>query len=375
MSMSAKSRLSLQFDETVRFRVAYSTINTGGNGAQVWANNVIHNLLGSGVAEYETNAVSIDVRSGSGGTAWADGNPNTPNIPSSNFFANPFNGQTVLWSFSELDKSLALFGETFLNYIKSYSSYVPTDDGEPPVSTDPDDSAGVNLTMPIVGGLGHTGKIFGGIPTQVQAGPSAGARVTGYTVNSEHAPLTSIVIPSQPEGGENLSISFNEQTLPLVAGQEIDFGPDGAQRFTISGFDPTAPDFTAADLVMGLQFAEEGLASLAAVPILFIPPGDHNENGLVDAADYVVWRKNGGAQDVYDTWRANFGQPSGGATEPQSPVSDSAEPTSAAVPEPATLAILLTAILADFTRRRTVRSNRGAMNHFGLIAASHSSQS
>jgi hypothetical protein len=38
--------------------------------------------------------------------------------------------------------------------------------------------------------------------------------------------------------------------------------------------------------------------------------GDHNDNGSVDAADYVTWRNDPpayGGQQGYDTWRANFG--------------------------------------------------------------------
>ena len=77
--------------------------------------------------------------------------------------------------------------------------------------------------------------------------------------------------------------------------------------------------------------------------------GDYNDNGAVDAADYVVWRKQlvsnpgqtlpndatlGVDFDDYITWRANFGNstPSGAA---------------AAVPEPASalLAGLLTVLM------------------------------
>ena len=42
--------------------------------------------------------------------------------------------------------------------------------------------------------------------------------------------------------------------------------------------------------------------------------GDFNEDGVVDAADYVVWRKGLGTtytQKDYDTWRAHFGQTAG----------------------------------------------------------------
>jgi formylglycine-generating enzyme required for sulfatase activity len=53
--------------------------------------------------------------------------------------------------------------------------------------------------------------------------------------------------------------------------------------------------------------------------------GDFNGDGMVDAADYVVWRKMNGTPEQYDEWRANFGMtsPGGGSSHP------------ASVPEPA----------------------------------------
>jgi fibronectin-binding autotransporter adhesin len=42
-------------------------------------------------------------------------------------------------------------------------------------------------------------------------------------------------------------------------------------------------------------------------------PGDHNADGSVDAADYVVWRKSIGTQQAYDAWRSNFGRTSSGS--------------------------------------------------------------
>jgi hypothetical protein len=54
-------------------------------------------------------------------------------------------------------------------------------------------------------------------------------------------------------------------------------------------------------------------AVLSAAPP---PTGDYNNDGTVDAADYVVWRKsNINGQQGYDDWRANFGK-SGGPTGP-----------------------------------------------------------
>jgi hypothetical protein len=85
----------------------------------------------------------------------------------------------------------------------------------------------------------------------------------------------------------------------------------------------------------------------------FIPvtPGDYNRDATVDAADYVVWRKGLGTtytQADYDVWRANFGQTigSGGALP-------SADPLPIAVPEPATLTLMVMAIVVYCARRRS----------------------
>jgi hypothetical protein len=73
-------------------------------------------------------------------------------------------------------------------------------------------------------------------------------------------------------------------------------------------------------------------------------PGDFNLNGKVDAADYVVWRKNNGTQADYNLWRSHFGQTAGGAGA-------SAGSPSALVPEPAIQVMLLVAALIMYFRR------------------------
>jgi hypothetical protein len=68
-------------------------------------------------------------------------------------------------------------------------------------------------------------------------------------------------------------------------------------------------------------------------------PGDFNLDGIVNAADYVFWRKNINTPEAYDQWRANFGASLGGGA-----VDGSA--TSGAVPEPAGMALVLISVLA-----------------------------
>lgn len=81
-------------------------------------------------------------------------------------------------------------------------------------------------------------------------------------------------------------------------------------------------------------------------------PGDNNHDGNIDAADYVVWRKNDGRQASYDAWRANFGLTlftGSGAAIP------SADTLSTAVPEPSTLVLLMFAAIGACLNRSLPR--------------------
>lgn len=74
--------------------------------------------------------------------------------------------------------------------------------------------------------------------------------------------------------------------------------------------------------------------------------GDHNGDGTVDAADYVLWRKDpanhGGEPGGYDDWKANFAETGPGSGG------------SGAVPEPGTAALAIVSLLMTglFGRRR-----------------------
>ncbi len=99
----------------------------------------------------------------------------------------------------------------------------------------------------------------------------------------------------------------------------------------------------------------EGVYLTSALGATFgTPPllvGDYNNNGVVDAADFVVWRKNDGTstslandplggtigQGQYDNWRVHFGEALGSGVGGNSNIS---------VPEPATLALLILAVAA-----------------------------
>jgi hypothetical protein len=113
-------------------------------------------------------------------------------------------------------------------------------------------------------------------------------------------------------------------------------------RSALSG-DPIAFQATFADGSQGMYIWTR--------PVL---AGDYNSNGIVDAADYVAWRKGLGTtytQADYDVWRAQFGQIAGGSG------ASVASHSNAAVPEPLSAPLLLlgTIIVGSSIHRRTAR--------------------
>jgi hypothetical protein len=82
---------------------------------------------------------------------------------------------------------------------------------------------------------------------------------------------------------------------------------------------------------------------------LFRLPGDFNGDGVVDGADYILWRKGQSPShipDDYNVWRANFGQIASSGTALAA--GDSSSPA----PEPATIGLSLLAFFARACCRR-----------------------
>jgi autotransporter-associated beta strand protein len=70
---------------------------------------------------------------------------------------------------------------------------------------------------------------------------------------------------------------------------------------------------------------------LVLAPVNATLTGDYNEDGVVDAADYVLWRSNpssyGGDPQGYNDWVANFGATSGSGSAPLAAATAVPEPT------------------------------------------------
>jgi len=155
----------------------------------------------------------------------------------------------------------------------------------------------------------------------------------------------------------------NAADVHLAAGTLLELNTSGATDIIDSLFIDGAsqPAGIWGAVGSGAQFTSELLAGSGFLQVsTFVPPplwGDYNENGTVDAGDYVVWRDAmdsgtalpnddtpGVGADDYQRWRTSFGQTNlgNGAT------------SNAAVPEPASavLACVAGGVLHRFLARR-----------------------
>jgi autotransporter-associated beta strand protein len=88
----------------------------------------------------------------------------------------------------------------------------------------------------------------------------------------------------------------------------------------------------------------------SSISLLVSIPGDFNLDGVVDGADFLIWRKDNGPQTDYDMWRANYGRAAGSG-------SGAGLGGSASVPEPEALVLLLSSLLLwPYVRGRSSRN-------------------
>jgi hypothetical protein len=106
------------------------------------------------------------------------------------------------------------------------------------------------------------------------------------------------------------------------------------------------------------------LALIDNVQVAYLPrywPGDFNRDDVVDAADYVLWRKGVGttfSTSDYEVWRRNFGARSSSAA--------AAAGAFAAVPEPSIVSVVVAGVIGLATR--TSRTLAAILSNRRVIA-------
>jgi hypothetical protein len=209
-------------------------------------------------------------------------------------------------------------------------------------------SSGSSATF--FGSYGGTGTTGGG-DLHFEADLSPGSSPATVTFDN-HVVLGSTAVTKIELGGTTLG-QFDQ--LHINGKFELDgtlqlslidgFAPAAGNSFDILDWTTLSGTFTSLTLpsLSGLawdtsQLYNTGVIRLTSSGIL----GDYNHNGVVDAADYVVWRKTDGTPEAYNIWRAHFGQTIGSGSASQT----------AAVPEPPTLVSLCLGAVVLVSLRR-----------------------
>jgi hypothetical protein len=193
------------------------------------------------------------------------------------------------------------------------------------------------LTSTSGGGLAISAAgVFYGTPTSTRYG----------TYNSVTGAYTNITAPALPAGvGAYTALDFNGSVL---FGLNTGPSPPSPPPTHLVTIDPTT------GIVTDLGASLDSLDAIAFQPPAALP-GDYNNNGTVDAGDYVVFRKNINTSNVmpndpiggiigttqFNLWRTNFGKPSGAGVSGSN------------IPEPTALVLLLVGMPAMCSRRRT----------------------
>lgn len=214
---------------------------------------------------------------------------------------------------------------------------------------------GTNSVQVNSGVLGGTGSIAGQVNNFATIAP--GSSIGTLTIGGNVTMNTNSHLAIELDGGTSDKLvvggNLNLSSVDFLDVSGIGSGPGwviATYGGTLTGtFNNITPGYT-------LNY---GTGTNSQITLIAPPSGvagDFNNDGKVDAADYVVWRKNVGTTNIlpndptggtigttqYNTWRAHFGQPAG---------SGAGANATAAVPEPATLVLLIFAVAGCCLRR------------------------
>jgi hypothetical protein len=241
-------------------------------------------------------------------------------------------------------------------------------------------SANVTFWDDVTNGAGSLFKVSTG-SSATFFGTYAGAGITGTGQVNFEADVTPGFSPASVSFGGNVALSSTAKLQMEIGGttpgSQFDqvhvasqlsldgtlqvslingFSPASGNNFDILDFGSLAGTFNTISLPAlggGLMW---NASQLYVNGILRVNvAGDYNSNGIVDAADYVVWRKTLGQtgaglaadgnannqidQGDFDTWRAHLGQTAGSGA------------SATAIPEPPSIVLLIVTLAATAKRR------------------------
>lgn len=330
----AQNSVGLTFDEEVNIAVEY-VIGPGGS-ATVQINGFPW-VLEPGYGRFDAVGSTFGAGATVGGSegVYVDGDALEPTFPNFDSYFSGSSTAMVRWAVSPLDEMPVLPGKKSDKPI--FIAPVPKPDPEGGFDPVPIGSADM---------MTSSDPTYVGIGTKIISDYLEDTISDILEITSDLNPFTSLLIHDLPLGS-NLTVTFGGETHDIIAGVPVDFGPGGVESFVLAGLDPAYASVAQDALVLGLGFAEVGVAHIEVLPLHTYNAADMNLDGAVDAADYTIWRDNNlltsgathttgdangdGAvnNDDWILWSENFGKSTATETLP------------ASVPEPAS-GVLLT---------------------------------
>jgi T5SS/PEP-CTERM-associated repeat protein len=166
---------------------------------------------------------------------------------------------------------------------------------------------------------------------------------------------------------DKLAATGNIELIPFFTDTVLEvslvdgFQPAASREFDIldwgGSLTGTFTDMQLPALAAGLSWDTSRLYTMGVISVSGgSVPGDFNDDGVTNTADYVVWRRSGGSPEQYDLWRQNYGANSGAGARTTDSLS---------VPEPAGISLAMDALLlAAFARRRAGKTGGLAASKF-----------
>jgi hypothetical protein len=201
----------------------------------------------------------------------------------------------------------------------------------------PPDASGIVQNVPAAPGEQFEARAW----MQTADGDSIAGTNNFNTIQLAFMNSSGAVIESAP------FVPVNGRDFPVLDGRDPNIVEDTWVEGVVNAIAPAGTAYVRVSLFF-IQLNNQGGASwfddvslVKLTPNVVVLDGDFNMDGAVDAADYVMWRKNDMSPAGYTLWRTNFGRTSGAGGA-----------ANAAVPEVSASILAVFALLAGVSCRR-----------------------
>jgi len=215
-------------------------------------------------------------------------------------------------------------------------------------------TAGSSYTAPAL--FSDGGLDFDVLSSQLNVATASSLVNPSFTGNYLNLTSGTVLNVNLPTGSSQIQFDFiqNNSAAVVVNGGWLDVSqiPATVNGVSVTHLLPTKSNWGSIQatgsidrfLIVGAEFLVDNLNATLVAGL----SGDYNKNHVVDAGDYVLWRKNLNTRSGYNSWRTNFGAIGGSGTS----VANNA------VPEPSTLTTVCISLFWFISTLRQSHSRR-----------------